>query len=171
MADPFRLKIMKKLTECLQQITPENGYIANLSGDGLPENGGWVCRGRIEYGDEEALPLVSILEPPIPLEVILSRGDNTYSAGKWELLVQGFVIDDKRNPSDPAHILMAQVKQRLILEKRRDRGMDILGMGGRVTEMEVGQGAVRPADQVSTRCFFWLTLSLSLAEDLANPYE
>lgn len=169
--DPFRLHVLKKLTECLQDITPENNYQSDLSGDGLDTEKGQVCRGRIVFGDDEPLPLVSILEPPIPLETILSRGDNTYSSGDWELLIQGFVVDDKRNPSDPAHRLMAEVKSRLIIEKRRDKGRNILDLGGLIVEMFVGQGSVRPADQVSERCFFWLTLTLKLAENLEDPYD
>lgn len=170
-ADPFRLRVLKAVTETLQTITPADGYVNDLSGDGEDRSKGEVARGRLVFGDEEVLPLVSILEPPIPLEVILSRADNTNSSGDWELLIQGFVRDDPKNPSDPAHILMAEVKARLVREKKRDRGRNIFGLGGRVVEMYLGQGSVRPADETSSRCFFWLTLTLKLAEDLEQPYQ
>ncbi len=169
--DVFRLRVLKSLTECLSGIVPANGYLHDLSGDGDDQSKGWVSRGKLVYGDDEPLPCVSILEPPIPLEVILSRGDNTYSSGDWELLIQGFVNDNPKHPSDPAHSLMGEVKARLVREKRRDRGRNIFGMGGRVMEMYIGQGSVRPADQVSARCFFWLTLTLKLAEELEQPYQ
>lgn len=170
-ADPFRLVILKEMTACLQEITPANGYANDLSGDGKDHSKGVVSRGRLVYGDEEVLPLVSILEPPIPLEAILSRADNTNATGDWELLIQGFVADNPAHPSDPAHILMAEVKARLVREKKRDRGRNIFGLNGRVVELYIGQGSVRPADETSSRCFFWLTVTLKLAEDLEQPYQ
>lgn len=167
----FRLRVLLSLTACLQGITPADGYDNDLSGDGDDQTKGWVSRGKMVYGDDEPLPCVSILEPPIPLEVILSRNDNVHSSGDWELLIQGFVKDDAKNPSDPAHVLMAEVKARLVREKKRERGLNILGMGGKVAEMYIGQGSVRPADEMSARCFFWLTLTLKLAENLEQPYQ
>lgn len=171
--DPFRLRVLKAISGALAEITPANGWRADLGGDGTQaqRSRGHVARGRIAFGDDEPLPLVSVLEPPIPLDVLLITGDNTSSSGDWELLVQGFVVDDEQNPSDPAHQLMAEVKMRLITEQRRDNGNNKLGMKGKVMEMNIGQGAVRPADETSSKCFFWLILRLKLVEDLSNPYE
>ena len=129
-----------------------------------------MFRGRIKYDDGDKLPFASILEAPIPLEVVQSRGDNDKSTGGWELLIQGFVDDDKRHPTDPAHHLMAEVKAVLVKDKRADRAKNMLGMRGRVFEMYIGQGAVRPPDEASDKAFFWLTLTLNMAEDLADPY-
>lgn len=157
--DPFRLRVLKALSAALEEVEFEGGTMVGKS-----------FRGRVVYGDDDPLPMLSVLEPPIPLDVLFSKGDNTHSTGPWELLVQGFVKDDPQNPTDPAHHLMATTKARLVQEKRRDRGKNILGMEGRVVEMFIGQGSVRPADDISHRAFFWLTLTLRLAENLEDAY-
>ena len=158
---PFRLKVLRALTDTLASITPTNGSQFDLSTS--------VYRGILVFDENTPLPAISILEAPIPLEVLQARGDNPNSTGPWELLIQGFVKDDIEHPSDPAHVLMAEVKAALVREKRRDRGRNILGMGGRVVEMFIGQGSVRPEDGTS-KTFFWLTLTLRLVEKLEEPY-
>jgi hypothetical protein len=161
--DPLRLKILKALTVTLEEVRPVNGYTHDLLGK--------VFRGRTRYGKEDPLPMISILEAPIPLDPILSRNTNTDSSGMWELLIQGFIKDDIKHPTDPAHLLMAEVKSVLVKQKKIDRGNNIFGMAGRVVEMFVGQGSVRPSDEASDKGYFWLTLSLRIAEDLENPYS
>jgi len=161
--DPFRLKVLKGLTTSLEYITVAHGFHNDLSGK--------VFRGRSVYGDDDPVPMVSILEPPIPLDAVFAQGQNPNSVGNWELLLQGFVKDDRKNPTDPAHHLMADVKKHLVFEKQRDRGNNIFGLGGRVTEIFIGQGSVRPPDTMSNKAFFWLILTLGLAEKLDNPYE
>lgn len=158
---PFRLRVLRNLTEALETITPANGYTFDLTGR--------VHRGILVFGEDTKPPMVTILEAPIPADVLQSGGPNPNSTGPWEVLVQGFVKDDPAHPSDMAHILMAEVKAALVKEKRRERGRDILGMRGRVTEMYLGQGSVRPEDGTSTT-FFWLTLTLRLVENLEDPY-
>lgn len=157
---PFRLRVLKALTKTLEAVPDGNG--------GTME--GAVFRGRIVFGDNEPLPMISVLEPPIPLEALMRNGDNQKSTGNWELLVQGFVRDDPSNPTDPAHVLMADVKAALVFEKRRERGRNAFDLAGRVVEVHIGQGVARPADDVSDRGFFWLLLTLKLVEDLADPY-
>jgi hypothetical protein len=154
---------MMAISDSIKAIKPDNGFEFDLSED--------VYRGRTLIGDDEPIPMVTILEAPIPLEWRFRNGDNVHGTGNWELLVQGFVADDKLNPTDPAHRLMAEVKHVLIEEKRRDRGRNAFGMGGKVVEVFVGQGAVRPPDLASAKAFFWLTLTLKLSEDLDNPYN
>jgi hypothetical protein len=164
---PFRLRVLRALTEVIEGVNPDNGYENDLRGK--------VFRGRAVYDDNDPLPMVSIMEPPIPLEVMLSRESNPNSTGDWELLIQGFVPDDPANPSDPAHILMAEVKSVLAKEKKRDRGRNIFGIGygsggSAIVDMEIGQGSVRPGDDTSAYTFFWLTLTLKLSENLEDPY-
>ena len=159
---PFRLKVLRAMTDAIAAISPANGNIHDLSD-------GKVRRGIIVFGEDDKPPLVTILEAPIPADVLQSGGPNPNSTGLWELLVQGFVKGGPDHPSDMAHILMAEVKAALVKEKRRDQGFDILGMKGRVTEMYIGQGSVRPEDGTSTT-FFWLTLTLRLVENLEDPY-
>ena len=66
---------------------------------------------------------------------------------------------------------MAEVKAVLVKNKRAERGNNILGMGGRVVEMTIGQGSVRPSDEASDKGFFWLTLTIRVVENLEEPYE
>lgn len=159
---PFRLRVLKALTKVIEEVNPDNGFHHDLRGK--------VFRGRVRFDPSDPIPMVSLLEAPIPAEVSESRGDNTKSAGSWELLIQGFADDDRQNPSDPAHHLMAEVKAVLVKDKRRDRGNNMLGMGGRVYEMSVGQGSVRPPDDPTNEAFFWLTLRVRIAEELEEPY-
>ena len=159
---PFRLRVLKALSAAIEQVNPDNGYHFDLRGS--------VFRGRVRYDSKDPIPMVSILEAPIPAEVSQSRGSNPKSAGPWELLIQGFADDDRTNPSDPAHHMMAEVKSVLVKEKLRDNGTNMLGMQGRVFEMGVGQGSVRPPEDATNEAFFWLTLTLRLAEDLEEPY-
>lgn len=166
--DPFRLLVLKSLTEVIERVNPENDCEFDLRGR--------VFRGRLQYGDDDPIPMVSILEPPIPLEGLSGQPDNARGSSQWELLVQGFVSDDQKNPSDPAYRLMAEVKQALVREKKtgslfgyhyQDAGRN---KGNAVTNMQIGQGAVRPADETSGKGFFWLSLLISITENLGDPY-
>jgi hypothetical protein len=159
---PFRLRVLKSLSILIEQVNPDNGCHFDLRGK--------VFRGRVRFDKDDPIPMVSILEAPIPAEVSQSRGSNPKSTGNWELLIQGFADDDRANPSDAAHHMMAEVKAILAKEKQRENGNDMLGTGGRVFEMQIGQGSVRPPDDPTNEAFFWLTLTLKLAEDLEEPY-
>jgi hypothetical protein len=162
--DPFKLRVLKALTAGLKEITPDNGYVNDVSQA--------VFRGRLVFGDKDPLPMLSILEVPIPLEQMRSPETSTLSAGDWELMVQGFVQDDYKNPTDPAHVLLADVTQRLSLMRREAmQGDDILGFKGAISDMVIGRGVVRPPDaEVSAKAYFWLSLTLKVVEDLAEPY-
>jgi len=89
-------------------------------------------------------------------------------------VIQGFVRDDRENPTDPAHLLLAEVKRVLALERRKtnwDRPQNgILGLGRDIVTMYIEPGVVRPADELSSKAYFWLTLRLEITEDLADPY-
>lgn len=167
---PLRLRILKNLTASLEQAvfeyTPENG----AAWPTVPMTGR-AFRGRVIFGDDDPLPMFSILEAPIPLDQVPSAADNTGSTGIWELLIQGFVDEDHKNPTDPAHYLMAAAKERLAFEKARNRDFDILGLGKHVTGLDIGAGVVRPPDEISAKAYFWLNVSLTIAEDLLKPYE
>lgn len=156
---PRRLVILRRVSEVLEQCRHDGSTME-----------GRVFRGRVVYGDNDPIPMISLLEPPIPLETMISRADNPHSAGKWELLVQGFVHDDDQNPTDPAHMLMAEAKHFLNIEKKRERGNNPFGLGGMVTSVSIGQGSVRPPDEVSNKAFFWLVLTLGIVENLDDPY-
>lgn len=170
---PLRLRILEAITAALKEITPANGYKYDLS-----EN---VFRGRMWYGEDDPLPLVSILEEPLPINQYMAgqgpRGDGSESKGSWALMIQGFVEDDKFNPTDPAHYLLADVKKRLAIARKRSvsahahNRYNLLGMGGAVENLIIGAGVVRPPDyDVSSKAYFWLTITLTVVEDLEDPY-
>lgn len=171
----FRLRVLRALTACLQEVTIANGYQHDISAA--------VFRGRdIFGGEDDPVPMVSILEPPLPIDQLVSPSLSTGSKGDWDLLIQGFVKDDHQNPTDPAHALMADVKKRLAIEKRRKRvnssgtpdpfGMGFNnGKGNVVTDIIIGPGVVRPpGDGISNKAYFWLTLTLKIAEDIEQPF-
>lgn len=170
MPDPFRLRVLKALTSALEEIAPVNGYVNDVSSA--------VFRGRLYFGDADPLPMLSVLEPPIAPEQLPQPKDGTQSNGEWDLLIQGFVEDDKDNPTDPAYTLLAEVKKQLAIVKMQpeaDRlktgeSSHLLGIKG-VDKLEIGSGTVRPPDEVSAKAYFWLNVTLGIAEDLLLPYE
>lgn len=174
MADPFRLRVLKKLTEHLKAITPANGYESDLADfiapDGL--NSERVLRGRDSFGESDKLPFISILEDFRPEEQQLGAPGTTGASGEWRLLIQGFVKDDPIHPTDPAYTLAADVTKALALA-RKDR-YNILGLGNKipcVQDLRFKQPVVRPADnEVSVTSFFFITVILKLAEDPENPF-
>lgn len=165
--NPIRLEIQKRLSDAIQEITIANGYLHDLAGA--------VWRGRNVFGDETPVPAISILEAPIPIDQLPSAKDNENLAGPWELVIQGWVKDDRQNPTDPAHILLADVKRRLALERVKASAFrdedGILGLGRSVTALYIGPGVVRPPDEISSKAYFWLTITLDIAENMAEPYD
>lgn len=165
--NPIRLETLKRMTDVLKEITILNGYATDLNGQ--------VYRGRGVYGNETPLPALSILEAPIPLDQLPSAKDNQSLAGQWELIVQGWVTDDRANPTDPAHVLLADVKKRLAIERKKvdwdEPEQGIFGLGRSVTALYIGAGVVRPPEEISAKAYFWLTITLDMAEDMAEPYE
>ncbi|AEG53113.1 hypothetical protein [Sinorhizobium meliloti] len=171
--EPFRLRVMKALTSCLQEITIANGYNFDLATS--------VFRGRMIFGENDPIPMVSILEPPLPLDRLGRPLNSSVTNGPWDILIQGFVKDDREHPTDPAHMLMADVKKRLAVESKRKQtlpahgfnpfGMNERGMKNRVEQFTIGPGVVRPPEEaVSTKAYFWLTLSLQIVEDNFDPF-
>lgn len=168
--NPIRLEIHKRLTTALEEITPGNGYVTDLAGR--------VFRGRAVFGEGDPLPMVSILEVPIPIDPRSPPGESAYSNGEWELMIQGFALDDRTNPTDPAHVMLADVKKRLAIERKKlawgpvpGATAGVFGLGRTVVGMEIGPGVVRPPDEVSAKAYFWLTIQLELVEDLEDPYQ
>lgn len=165
--NPIRLEALKRMTAVLEGITVANGYLHDLAGH--------VHRGRGVYGDETPVPCLSILEAPIPLDQLPSAKDNVAQTGPWELVVQGWVKDDRVNPTDPAHVLLADVKRCLARERLKtdwdDPADGIFGLGRFVTALYIGPGVVRPPEEISAKAYFWLTVTLDIAEDMTKPYE
>lgn len=175
MADqPFKLRALIALTDALKEITPSRGYQFDVSGA--------VWRGRAWFGDDDTLPMLSVLEGTSPAdEVAEPPVDTATGEYDWSLILQGFVDDDPENPTDPAYGLLADVRRRLAQEKTRRHPTDpserdILGLGpGRggkncITKMFIGSGVVRPADDVSAKAYFWLNLVLRIVDNASEPY-
>lgn len=168
-AEPLRLRVLKRLTEELQKITPANGYNADLSGA--------VFRGRDVFDRNDPVPMVSILESILEKDQLQAPPGGSTKAGPWELLIQGWAEDDHENPTDPAYFLLADVQKRLVEISRMQfvdypvrRGCDILQMEGIITGLKFSRGVVRPADEVSSKAYFWLKVELDLVENLLEPY-
>jgi len=174
---PFKLSILRAMTESLKAITPANGFGSNLAdfdpGDGIMT--ARVFRGRPWFGDDDPIPLVSILEGTSPADELFEQEvDQSTGAYDWPLLVQGFVDDDKNNPTDPAYFLMRDVRKKLADEKKRVKPgrhtPDPFGVstyaptGCGIERLIIGPGVVRPADDVSAKAWFWLTLTLRIVE-------
>lgn len=162
MVEPTRLTILKKLTEHLAGISTVDGYNFDLNGA--------VFRGRTIFGENDPLPMVSILES--------SRSESTYSTNdfdqrqdKWSLLLQGWVADDINNPTDPAYFLADDVFNRLnmlVAIKNDSSGRalypDTYLLGGLIGGIEFGQPIIRPPiEQVSSKAFFYIPVTLTLA--------
>lgn len=165
---PLRLRVLKRLTEELTKITPENGYTFDLTDR--------VHRGRDTFGQSDDVPMLSILESILEKDQVQALPGGTHKAGPWELLIQGWADNDLENPTDPAYHLLAQVQKRLVEVSRMSylnpnrRGYDILQMGGTITDLRYSRGVVRPADDVSAQAYFWLKVELDLVENLLDPY-
>jgi hypothetical protein len=173
--DPFRLRVQKAMGSLIKGVTPANGYRFDLS-DFADEAGRprrRVFRGRDDFGSNDPLPMVAILEDPRAMDAENGSEGSSATKGRYRLFVQGFVKDDHENPTDPAHRLAAEVICALVEGKRDDR--NILGMGHKkpcVTEMTIGQPVVRPADnETSSVAFFFVAVTLQLVEDLEDPFS
>lgn len=169
MADEvLRVRLLEAMAASFRKIVPGGPERYHFD---LSERPDCVVIGRNIFGDDDRVPMVTILEVPVPLDQIVPPPDSSYSRGTWDLLVQGFVPDDKEHPTRPAHHLMADVKYRLAVEKRRNKDFAILGMGNHIVDLRIGAGVVRPPNELSEYAFFWLNVAMDIVEDLMNPYE
>ena len=173
--DPFRLRVMKAVTNQIKTISPANGYRHDLSdyADSAGRNAERVFRGRDLFGASDPLPMVSVLEDFRPQEQTDGGPASSKQTGDWKLLIQGFVEDDADNPLDRAYFLGAEVITALV--KAKTERYNILGLGSRmpcVTDLKIGQLIARPKDgEVSDVAFFFLTITLTLVEDLEKPFD
>lgn len=85
MTDPFRLRVVKRITEVLE------GTVTGTNEDGSDKHElvGNVYRGRGFLSDDEPLPCITILEPRQAIEQLRNRGrDNPVQFGEWDLYIQ-----------------------------------------------------------------------------------
>ncbi|EDL9287903.1 hypothetical protein CTQ87_20140 [Salmonella enterica subsp. enterica serovar Infantis] len=164
-----RLDILKALTAHLEQITIENGYAYDLKGK--------VYRGRDRFGADftSKLPIVSILEAKATDYGAFANEEQTVRMDDWVLLVQGWVKDDPRNPTDPAYELLAEVEKRLaMLVAKGENGQPmypaLYRLGGKIAKLTLAQPVVRPPeDGLSDTAFFFLPVRVGLKVDIRNP--
>ena len=169
MADSYRLTVLKRLTTLLEGIVPST----EPTWDNMV---GRVFRGRAVFGDNDPRTMLSILESPRPQGANAIDHDQARTE-QWSLLIQGWTVDDKANPSDPVYALADEVETRLdrITRQGRGTGMPIYpehymlgaaldGDGYLITGFTKGAPIVRPpTPNVSERCFFYLPAQVGLA--------
>lgn len=174
MTDSFRLRVQKAIGDTLSTITPANGYEFDFSNA--------VFRGRMYFGDGDPCPMISILEPPVPLDAMPAPANSGSALSEWNLLIQGFVNDDREHPTDPAHQALAEVKKCLAVEMKRTTaiprrahnpfGLNVIETGNRLESFKIGAGVVRPPEpNLSNKAYFWLNLTLKIVEDNSDPFS
>lgn len=173
--DSKRLTIAKAISAHLEtEVAIANDYQHDLAGR--------VFRGRSFIAADESLPMVNILEALNPDRYpARAGGDDRVQAPEqhegWVLLVQGWAKDDKVNPTDPAHLLMADVKKALAKILTGPHPMTGLGghaafnLGGLITGMEIEPGTVRPPEEVSGLAYFYVRVIVKFVEKVSDPYD
>ena len=153
MADPKRLVVLKALCAHLEaQVRISNGFQHDLQGR--------VFRGRSVFGQDDPLPMVSVLEAPRPDQNLVTA-KNGVQLDEWPLYFQGWAQDDPNNPTDPAYRLAADVKQALaMLIDRRPESAPYYLLGDLVLDLTISPGTVRPPDQVSSWAYFYLPVTV-----------
>lgn len=164
MADSLRLRILKQITKELETIGsgtgPAGAYGTSLSGK--------VYRGRPSFGSSDPSTMLSVMEAPLPVERPSKRPGQakTVDIAPWDLLVQGWTPDDAQNPTDPSYAL-AQAVQFILnrqVENKTKKGEPLFGIK-EISEISIGRPVVRPPDEISSKAYFWLGLSLVFIED------
>lgn len=169
MADSKQLRILKALTVLFEGITPANGFDYDLRGK--------VFRGKTQFGADESVPLVSILEALRPDQQPLFVGNERLMREEsWELLVQGFAGVSREFPTDELYNLKASVEKRLAQVFMENSLGDpafplIYRLGGLATSILIGPGVVRAAmPQQSGTEAFYLPVHVGYVINMADPW-
>ena len=90
-SDPFRLQVMKAVTERLKTITPANGYMHDLSDftDQAGRTVTRVSRGRLNFGASDEVPFLAVLEDPRAIDANNAKDETPVAENKMRLLIQG----------------------------------------------------------------------------------
>lgn len=163
-----RLDVLKKLTLHLEGISVDNGYSHDLKGK--------VYRGRDRMGANMLgrLPALSILEAKATDYGVFADDEQITRLDDWILLVQGWVKDDPRNPTDPAYELLADTEKRLSMIMECVSGQPVYPgvyrLGGDIAKLTLAQPVVRPPEEgLSDTAFFFLPVRVGMKVDLRNP--
>jgi hypothetical protein len=175
MADTKKLLVLKALTALLEGINPANVDPATDAAYAIDMSAAWF-RGKLEGGEEMPDLFGSILEMPRTPQPAIA-GEGSVRSSKWQLLIQGFVPDDKLHPTDPAYDIGGKIEQRLVRVIELDDGGDgkypeHFRLAGLINDLIIGEGIVRPPQQgISSQAFYYLPVTVDLTTNLANPYE
>lgn len=169
MADSIRLAVLKQLCTYLgTEVTVVNGYPYTLTGA--------IYRGRLLFSAEDPCPNISFLEGLNADREPVTPGDgHNEQVDSWVVLIKGQVPDDKDNPTDPAHQLLASVKQALaLLNKRISPSEGNTEFEGQALEfvrkIGIEPGTVRPATELTERAAMFLRIVIELVEPLDDPF-
>lgn len=175
--DPFRLQILKAITAAFDEIDGTDGvyhydlrpYKRVKDGKTVTQKRNW--RGRVVFGEDDPLPMTSVLEEVLQPEQARSSPGNPFRTGPWALLIQVFVPDDPDNPTDPAQRLIADVQTRIAqeIEKIKDRKQHAFGFKA-IKSINLGPPVVRPPDEISSKAYGWLPVAIDIVEDLSKPF-
>lgn len=164
-----QLDILLRLKELVEGAAVAEGDAFDLAGR--------VFIGRTEFGEDEKVPLVSILEAPRQEGFQPAQENGLIRNTQWLLLFQGWTANDPENPTVPVYELKATVEARLarVAAMKRSGGGALHGadylLGRRIASIIIGPGVVRPPErQVSSRAFFYLPVRVDYQEDLNAPF-
>lgn len=165
--------VLRRLTAHLEAVeydsdVPDLGHVSLASK---------VYRGRTVFGDEIRPPFLSILEAPRQL-VSEGRGEaKTTLKYDWGILIQGFVPDYPKHPTDPAYELAAYVEQRmsrLIQQETSGAGPRYpaeFKLGRLVNDVLFKNPIVRPPDNdVSDTAYFYMPVTFEFVADMVSPF-
>lgn len=165
---PKRLRIIDALTRCLGTISVANGYTHDIIGG--------VWRGRNRFGEQDEVPMLSVLESPNPDIGVFAGAGSRARKESWTLYLQGWGKDDPLNPTDPAYYLAADVEKCLarVMMTNSSNGRaqypELYLLGRTINGLELAPPVVRPPDELSTKAYFYLPVRLDISVNLADPY-
>ncbi|MDC8457823.1 hypothetical protein [Marinobacter sp. DS40M6] len=157
MADSKRLTILKALTEHLE-ATPDYALT------------GKVWRGRNRPAQESHQPFLILFEMPPEFE---ERADRQVQKMPWYIGIQGYVEPDKTHPTDPAHQFMAAIKQqigKLLDDGGAQSPPPEYMLNDLVEDIRLDGGMCFEPDETTNCCFFAMKLTLTVVENLGDPY-
>lgn len=163
--EPLRLRILQALTSHLEGITGEPFYHYSLKGK--------IYRGKTVFGADIKPPFVSIIEGQATDYGSFADENQSIRKDSWLLLVQGFVADDSRNPTDPAYRLCADVESRMgdivaLDNKGQPKFPGVYNLNGLISSLTIAAPVVRPPeDGLSSTAFFYLPVLVGLKTDLS----
>lgn len=167
MSDPFRLAVIKYITEGIAAaVTPANGCVNDLTGASF--------YGRSTYGENDPVPMSSLIEDPreqTTVETVVPGGGHKVP---WRLLLQGFVEDIHSDPTGPTYVLAAEMMSAVsalaVAAPGSGTVLDSSRKVNRVQQIRVGAPIVRPPDEFSSKAYCLIPLTLDLFETPSAPF-